>query len=210
MRGRYGCWSSPSRTSWWWARPRTARRRCAGWPRSGPDVVLMTSGARDGRDPRPPQITSDPALTASPVPGPHHFEADEYVVRALMAGASAFSARAPNPVNLLDAIRTGGGRGRAAFALGDEDLIARFVAQQHEKREARPVPGVDSLTGPSGRFWSRWRVGCPKRCDSCSARGQSATARRTSITRWPKLAAGDRAQLVVAAYRIRGASSAPP
>jgi DNA-binding NarL/FixJ family response regulator len=166
-----------------------------------PDVVLMdirmpgTDGIVATR-----QITSDPKLTGVAVLVLTTFEADEYVVRALMAGASGFLGKGAEPGELLDAIRTVAAGDALLSPSATKSLIARFVAQQHEEREARPVPGVDALTGREREVLVEVAGGLSN--DAIAVRlGVSPLTVKTHINHtMAKLAARDRAQLVVAAY----------
>ncbi|SDN69088.1 response regulator transcription factor [Actinacidiphila guanduensis] len=168
-----------------------------------PDVVLMdirmpgTDGIEATR-----AITGDPELAGTGVLVLTTFEADEYVVRAILAGASGFLGKGAEPDELLDAIRTVA-RGEALLSpSATKSLIANFVAQQRlaDNDAARTVPGLDTLTAREREVLVE--VACGHSNDAIAARlGVSPLTVKTHINHtMSKLAAHDRAQLVVAAY----------
>jgi DNA-binding NarL/FixJ family response regulator len=168
-----------------------------------PDVVLMdirmpgTDGIEATR-----AITGDPELAGTGVLVLTTFEADEYVVRAILAGASGFLGKGAEPDELLDAIRTVA-RGEALLSpSATKSLIANFVAQQRlaDNDAARAVPGLDTLTAREREVLIE--VACGHSNDAIAARlGVSPLTVKTHINHtMSKLAAHDRAQLVVAAY----------
>ncbi|MBY8876503.1 response regulator [Actinacidiphila acidipaludis] len=167
-----------------------------------PDVVLMdirmpgTDGIAATR-----QITADPALTGTAVLVLTTFEADEYVVRAITAGAAGFLGKGAEPHELLCAIRTVA-RGEALLSpAATKSLIARFVAQQHgDGGPPRAVPGLEALTVREREVLVEVAGGLSN--DAIAERlGVSPLTVKTHINHtMAKLAARDRAQLVVAAY----------
>jgi DNA-binding NarL/FixJ family response regulator len=168
-----------------------------------PDVVLMdirmpgTDGIAATRE-----ITGDPALSRTAILVLTTFEADEYVVRAILAGAAGFLGKGAEPDELLGAIRTVA-KGEALLSpSATKSLIARFVAQQQsaEGADARPVPGLDTLTSREREVLIEVAAGLSN--DAIAARlGVSPLTVKTHINHtMSKLAAHDRAQLVVAAY----------
>jgi DNA-binding NarL/FixJ family response regulator len=174
-----------------------------------PDVVLMdirmpgTDGIAATRE-----ITGDPALSGTAILVLTTFEADEYVVRAILAGAAGFLGKGAEPDELLGAIRTVA-KGEALLSpSATKSLIAGFVAQQQaaggtsETAGAQPraVPGVDTLTSREREVLIEVAAGLSN--DAIAARlGVSPLTVKTHINHtMSKLAAHDRAQLVVAAY----------
>ncbi|WP_328463117.1 response regulator transcription factor [Streptomyces sp. NBC_00448] len=167
-----------------------------------PDVVLMdirmpgTDGIAATRE-----ILADPELARIAVLVLTTFEADEYVVRAILAGASGFLGKGAEPDELLSAIRTVA-KGEALLSpAATKSLISRFVAQQHGvDDEPRTVPGLDTLTSREREVLIEVAGGLTN--DAIAARlGVSPLTVKTHINHtMAKLAAHDRAQLVVAAY----------
>ncbi|MEC3993597.1 response regulator transcription factor [Actinacidiphila sp. DG2A-62] len=169
-----------------------------------PDVVLMdirmpgVDGIAATR-----AITADPALTGCAVLVLTTFEADEYVVRAILAGAAGFLGKGAEPAELLAAIRTVA-RGEALLSpAATKSLIARFVAQQQaaaDSAEPTPVTGLDTLTAREREVLVEVAAGLSN--DAIAERlGVSPLTVKTHINHTlAKLGARDRAQLVVAAY----------
>jgi DNA-binding NarL/FixJ family response regulator len=95
-----------------------------------PDVVLMdirmpgTDGLVASL-----QITSDPELVDVRVVVLTTFEADEYVVAALRAGASGFLGKGVEPDELLDGIRVVASGDALLSPRATRSLIARYLAQ---------------------------------------------------------------------------------
>ena len=168
-----------------------------------PDVVLMdirmpgTDGIAATRE-----ITADPALADTAVLVLTTFEADEYVVRAILAGAAGFLGKGAEPDELLGAIRTVAAGEALLSPSATKSLIARFVAQQQAAAdgEPRPVPGLDLLTVREREVLVEVAGGLPN--GAIAARlGVSPLTVKTHINHtMAKLAVHDRAQLVVAAY----------
>ncbi len=168
-----------------------------------PDVVLMdirmpgTDGIAATRE-----ITADPALRGTAVLVLTTFEADEYVVRAILAGAAGFLGKGAEPCELLSAIRTVAAGEALLSPSATKSLIARFVAQQQAEqgRVPRSVPGLDTLTTREREVLVAVAGGLPN--DAIAARlGVSPLTVKTHINHtMAKLAVHDRAQLVVAAY----------
>lgn len=165
-----------------------------------PDVVLM--------DIRMPEldglaatelITSDQDLAGIRVLILTTFEIDEYVFRALRAGASGFLGKGAEPGELLTAIRTVHRGDALLSAAATRSLISRFLAVPEHRREV----GCDVL----GELTDRERevlglVGAGLGNDEIAAHLVVSTHTvKTHVSRaMAKLGAHDRAQLVIVAY----------
>jgi DNA-binding NarL/FixJ family response regulator len=166
--------------------------------RLGPDIVLMdirmpgTDGLAATR-----AIVDDDRLKDVRIVILTTFELDEYVFEAIRAGASGFLVKDTEPVELLRAVR--------AVAAGDallspgvtRRLIGAFADQT---RAPRRTPALDSLTVREREVMSLVAEGLSN--DEIAERlFVSPMTAKTHVSRaMTKLAARDRAQLVVFAY----------
>jgi DNA-binding NarL/FixJ family response regulator len=170
-----------------------------------PDVVLMDirmpgmDGLAASR-----QITAAPELADIRVIVLTTFEADEYVLDALRAGASGFLGKSVEPVELLDAIRVVA-RGDALLSpRATRSLIARFltdpVPQQPAQRTSTPSAFSD-LTDREREMVVFAAHGLSN--DEIAGRlFLSPLTVKTHLNRaMSKLFVRDRAQLVVLAYQ---------
>ncbi|MDR1426775.1 MAG: response regulator transcription factor [Bifidobacteriaceae bacterium] len=162
-----------------------------------PDVVLMDirMPGGDGIE-ATHQIVSDPALRATRILILSMFELDEYVYRALLAGASGFILKDAQPDQLLDAIR----RTHAGETLFAPTILTRLV----EHYIAHPVSGtprsLDVLTGRETEVLGLVARGLSN-SEIAAASNISIKTVKTHIGNLlAKLHARDRAQLVIAAY----------
>jgi DNA-binding NarL/FixJ family response regulator len=166
--------------------------------RYGPDVVLMdirmpgTDGLAATR-----AIVGDERMAGVRIVILTTFELDEYVFEAIRSGASGFLVKDTEPVELLRAVR--------AVAAGDallspgvtRRLIGAFATQT---REPRRTPALDSLTEREREVMGLVAEGLSN--DEIAERLYvSPMTAKTHVSRaMIKLAARDRAQLVVFAY----------
>ncbi|MGW1839816.1 response regulator transcription factor [Streptomyces sp. BBFR2] len=170
-----------------------------------PDVVLMdirmpgTDGLAATR-----LISQDPRLGGVRVVILTTFEVDDYVVRALRAGAGGFLGKGAEPDELIAAIRIAAAGDALLSPAATKGLIAKFLAQGEEG----PEPGdrsdaarrLATLTGREREVLVLVAQGLSN--DEIAARLQvSPLTVKTHVNRaMAKLGARDRAQLVVTAY----------
>jgi DNA-binding NarL/FixJ family response regulator len=170
-----------------------------------PDVVLMdirmpgTDGFAATRE-----ISADPALNGVRVVMLTTFEVDEYVVRALRAGASGFLGKGAEPDELLSAIRVAAAGEALLSPAATKGLIATFLAQGGGS-QAGEGHGLDAgrlqpLTGREREVLALVAGGLSN--DEIAERlTVSPLTVKTHVNRaMAKLGARDRAQLVVIAY----------
>ena len=126
------------------------------------------------------------------------FETDENVVNAVRAGASGFLVKDTRPEQLLDAIRTVAA-GDALLSPGaTRALIARVVRQREPGLPA--VGRVATLTGREREVLTLVAAGLSNQ-EIAEDLVVSPLTAKTHVSRiLAKLAARDRAQLVIAAY----------
>jgi DNA-binding NarL/FixJ family response regulator len=163
-----------------------------------PDVILMDirMPGLDGLD-ATKAISADPALSEVHVLILTTFEEDEYVFEAIRAGASGFLVKDTEPVELVRAVRVVAG-GDALLSPGvTRRLIGEFASR------AKKVPdssSLDALTEREREVVSLVGEGLTN--DEIAARlvVSPATAKTHVSRAMIKLAARDRAQLVVLAY----------
>ncbi|SCL45838.1 two component transcriptional regulator, LuxR family [Micromonospora citrea] len=161
-----------------------------------PDVVLM-----DIRMPELDGITATAAVTALP-DAPRvlvltTFDLDEYVYRALRAGASGFLLKDTPPVRLLDAIRVVAA-GEALLAPSvTRRLIAEFARMPAARRAPNRLDGVTPRERDVLTLITRGLSNAEIEQHLHLSRGTVKTHIGRLMT---KLAARDRAQLVIAGY----------
>ncbi|MBO2454003.1 response regulator transcription factor [Actinomadura barringtoniae] len=165
------------------------------------DVVLMdirmpgTDGLAATK-----MITEDEDLAGVRVLILTTFEIDEYVFRALRAGASGFLGKGAEPVELLEAIRVVS-RGDALLSpTATRTLIARFLAQPDHAEPPSPER-LAVLTDREREVLVQVATGLTN--DEIARRLVVSPATvKTHVNRaMVKLGARDRAQLVVIAYQ---------
>ena len=161
-----------------------------------PDVVLM-----DIRMPETDGIAATGEVTALP-DAPRvlvltTFDLDEYVYRALRAGASGFLLKDTPPVRLLDAIRVVAA-GEALLAPSvTRRLIAEFVRMPAARRVSGRLDGVTARERDVLTLITRGLSNAEIEQHLHLSRGTVKTHIGRLMT---KLAARDRAQLVIAGY----------
>jgi DNA-binding NarL/FixJ family response regulator len=162
------------------------------------DVVLMDIRMPDGDGLwATEQIAADPALAGVRVVVVTTFELDEYVARAIRAGASGFLVKDTEPVDLIRAVRV---------VAGGEALLSPGVTRRLLERMAaglRDAPDAEALAALTEREREVLRlVGLGLTNDEIAARlVLSPLTAKTHVSRiMSKLHARDRVQLVVVAY----------
>ncbi|MFG2866846.1 response regulator [Streptomyces sp. NPDC048338] len=127
------------------------------------------------------------------------YDTDEHVVEALRAGASGFVVKDIRPAELLDAIRTVAA-GEALLSPGPTArLIARVLAAP-EAPAARSAGGPDELSERERQVLALVARGL-NNAEIAETLGLSPLTAKTHVSRiMGKLAARDRAQLVIIAY----------
>ena len=165
-----------------------------------PDVVLMDirMPGVDGLE-ATRRIAAGPALAGTRVVILTTFELDEYVFDALRHGASGFLTKDTRPADLIRAIHL--------VAAGEALLspsVTRRVVREFASRPSRvlkPHPRLGSLTDREREIVGLVCEGLSNEEIAARLTVSPATARTHVSRAMVKLAARDRAQLVVFAYR---------
>jgi len=168
---------------------------------SPPDVILMDlrMPVLDGISALR-QLSADPALSAVRVVVLTTFESDENVLAALRAGAAGFLVKDAEPADLLRSVR---------LAAAGESLLSPTVARRvidslrgtAEPARPRVHPGLDALTDREREVLTLIGEGLNNEEIGRRLFVSPATARTHVSRAMVKLAARDRAQLVVIAYQ---------
>ncbi|MGW7293955.1 response regulator [Streptomyces xiamenensis] len=168
----------------------------------GADVVLMDirmpglDGLAATRE-----ISADPALSGVRVVILTTFESDDYVVESLRAGASGFLGKGAEPGELLSAIRLVAAGEALLSPAATRSLITRFLATgDHGAAGGGAAADLRVLTAREREVLVEVAGGLSN--DEIAARFEvSPLTVKTHINRLlTKLAARDRAQLVMTAY----------
>src|SRR5262245_1336299 len=168
---------------------------------TAPDVVLMDirMPVLDGLE-ATRRIVADPRCAEVRIVILTTFDLDEYVFEALRLGASGFLVKDTEPVDLLREVR--------AVASGDallspgmtRRLIAEFASRSRPMPSAGGGPRLDVLTEREREVMALVAAGLSNEEIAAKLVVSPATAKTHVSRAMVKLAARDRAQLVVLAY----------
>ena len=166
--------------------------------RAVPDVVLMDIRMPDGDGLwATEQIVADPKLAGTHVVILTTFELDDYVTRAIRAGASGFLVKDTEPVELIRAIRVVASGEALLSPSVTRRLLERVAAELRESPDTRPL---EQLTDREREVLAL--VGQGKtNTEVATSLFLSPLTAKTHVSRiMTKLGARDRVQLVVLAY----------
>ncbi|MGW5276892.1 response regulator transcription factor [Streptomyces sp. NPDC004044] len=176
-----------------------------------PDIVIMDirMPGTDGLA-ATTAICADPNLSAVRILILTTFETDEYVARALRAGASGFLGKDVTADALLDAIRTVADGDALLSPAATKMLVSRFLVTPEPAVDAELPKQLSSLTAREREVMILAARGMSN-TDIADTLCLSPLTIRTHIQRaMTKLHARDRAQLVVVAYQSGLVQSGPP
>jgi DNA-binding NarL/FixJ family response regulator len=180
------------------AEARTGREAVDAVTRLRPDVVLMDIRMPDGDGLwATEQIVGAPALVHTHVVVVTTFELDEYVARAIRAGASGFLVKDTEPAELIRAVRVvAAGEGLLSPSV-TRRLLERMASGLTEPRDTRPLQVLTErereVLALVGHGLTNAEIGAQLFLSPLTA--------KTHVSRiMSKLAARDRVQLVIIAY----------
>lgn len=174
------------------------RRRCARRVNWRPDLVLMdirmpgTDGLQATRE-----ITADAGLSLVRVVVLTTCQQDEYGFEALRSGASGFLVNDIEPAGLVRGVRAVAGGDALLAPSVTRRLIAEFVARS---KEPRPAKELSFLTEREREVVTLVAEGLSNAVIAERLFVSAATVKTHVDRSMAKLAARDRAQLVVVAY----------
>ncbi|WP_125611319.1 response regulator [Specibacter cremeus] len=163
-----------------------------------PDVILMDVRMPGGDGLSASEtILADPALAATHIIILTTFELDDYIIKAVRVGAAGFLVKDTEPEELIRAVRVV----HDGDALLSPSVTRRLMtAMAVGVREVAPPPGLDLLTGREREVLALVGAGL----NNAEIAGRlfiTPLTAKTHVSRiMAKLAARDRAQLVVTAY----------
>jgi DNA-binding NarL/FixJ family response regulator len=163
-----------------------------------PDVLLMDvrMPVLDGIE-ATRRIASEPALAGVHVVILTTFEIDEYIFEGLRAGAAGFLVKDTDAAELIRAVRVVAAGDALLSPAVTRRLIAEFAAHA---RRPRKVPGVGELTPREREIVTLIASGLSNEEIAARLYVSQSTVKTHASRAMMKLAARDRAQLVVAAY----------
>ncbi|WP_285727347.1 response regulator transcription factor [Psychromicrobium xiongbiense] len=166
--------------------------------RHRPTVVLMDIRMPDGDGLTATEaITANPALAQTKVIILTTFELDEYILRAIHAGAAGFLVKDTEPEELLRGIRVVA-EGEALLSPSVTRKMLQQLAQHSS--EFHFPPGFDQLTSREREVLALVGEGC-NNTELAQRLFIAPLTAKTHVSRvMTKLAARDRSQLVVMAY----------
>ncbi|MFD8423189.1 response regulator [Streptomyces sp. NPDC059668] len=176
-----------------------------------PDIVIMDirMPGTDGLA-ATTAICADPALSGVRILILTTFETDEYVARALRAGASGFLGKDVTADVLLAAIRTVADGDALLSPAATKMLVSRFLVTPEPASDTGLPEQISSLTAREREVMIMAARGMSN-TDIADTLCLSPLTIRTHVQRaMTKLHARDRAQLVVAAYQSGLVRSGPP
>lgn len=166
--------------------------------RERPDVLLM-----DIRMPVLDGIAATRRIATAPELADVHvvilttFELDEYIFEGLRAGAAGFLVKDTDAAELIRAVRVVAGGDALLSPTVTRRLIAEFTTRA---RSPRPVPGLAELTPREREVVRLIGSGLSNEEIAGQLYVSQSTVKTHAGRAMTKLAARDRAQLVVAAY----------
>jgi DNA-binding NarL/FixJ family response regulator len=163
-----------------------------------PDVLLMDirMPVLDGIE-ATRRIASESALAGVHVVILTTFEIDEYIFAGLRAGAAGFLVKDTDAAELIRAVRVVAAGDALLSPAVTRRLIAEFAAHA---RRPRQVPGVGDLTPREREIVTLIASGLSNEEIAARLYVSQSTVKTHASRAMMKLAARDRAQLVVAAY----------